>query len=224
VVLLLDALDEADPPEEQLAANGRPPACPPVCGNKALQLLVKHLARLPDCVRFVVSTRSEAASGQVLPCLERTFAGGREDGGVLTVLPVSSLLMAPETAAAAEEGGGRSGNSERYGGGGGDVVGGSAACGSTQSCGGDGGGDTRSSSSSSSHGGGVLLYHTVAAKAAELGCESCTAFTAPPAPTLDAVYGMYEYIFTTSYASLASSPDDVRKVQELVAGVMAAKE
>jgi hypothetical protein len=221
VVLLLDALDEADPPEEQLAANGGPPACPTICGNKALQLLVKHLARLPDCVRFVVTTRPEAAWGQVLRCLQRTFARGREGGGGGTVLPVSSLLNVRETASAAEAGGRRSGSGKRSGNGGGDVDGGSAACGSTQSCGDDGGGGT---GSSSSHVGGVLLYHAVAAKAAELGCEACTASAATSAPTLEDVYGMYEYIFKTSYASLASSPDDLGKVEELVAVVMAAKE
>ena len=101
VVLLVDALDEADPPEllratastassgdggEGSAAQQAPPACPTVCGNSALQLLVSQLSQLPPCVRFIVTTRPDAAAGQVLPCLERTFGGGR-GGGVTHLRP-----------------------------------------------------------------------------------------------------------------------------------------
>ncbi|PNH11034.1 WD repeat domain-containing protein [Tetrabaena socialis] len=76
IVLLIDALDEADPPELQLATSrGGKPTCPKVCGNLALQLITNHLCHLPSFVRFIFTTRPEAAAGQVLPCLERTFLG-----------------------------------------------------------------------------------------------------------------------------------------------------
>ncbi|PNH08401.1 Vegetative incompatibility protein HET-E-1 [Tetrabaena socialis] len=74
VVLLIDALDEADPPELQLAiSSGGRTTCPRACGNLALQLLTRHLRHLPTNVRFIFTTRPDAAAGQVLPCLERTF-------------------------------------------------------------------------------------------------------------------------------------------------------
>ena len=92
IVLLLDALDEADPLDQQLAAlaetggggsdtaagnssgsgddgggggGGGPRPCPLVCGNRALQLVSAHLVRLPPYVRFVFTTRPDAAGGQV---------------------------------------------------------------------------------------------------------------------------------------------------------------
>ncbi|KAG2491744.1 hypothetical protein HYH03_009907 [Edaphochlamys debaryana] len=76
VVLLIDALDEADPIELQLARSKeeRAALCPPVCGNKALQLIIAQLPSLPPWVRFIFTTRPEAAGGQVLPCLARAFS------------------------------------------------------------------------------------------------------------------------------------------------------
>ncbi|PNH07715.1 Vegetative incompatibility protein HET-E-1 [Tetrabaena socialis] len=74
VVLLIDALDEADPPGLQLAlTNGGKPTGPTPCGNQALKLVVDHLHHLPPIVRFIFTTRPDAAASQVLPCLERTF-------------------------------------------------------------------------------------------------------------------------------------------------------
>ncbi|PNH06904.1 WD repeat domain-containing protein, partial [Tetrabaena socialis] len=74
LVLLIDALDEADPSELQLAiSNGGKPTCPKACGNLALQLVTNQLHRLPPFVRFIFTTRPDAAAGQVLPCLVRTF-------------------------------------------------------------------------------------------------------------------------------------------------------
>ncbi|PNH03143.1 WD repeat domain-containing protein, partial [Tetrabaena socialis] len=74
VVLLIDALDEADPPDLQLASsNGNKSICPKACGNIALQLVTQHLRHLPSFVRFIFTTRPDAAADQVLPCLERTF-------------------------------------------------------------------------------------------------------------------------------------------------------
>jgi hypothetical protein len=79
-VLLLDALDEADPAATAVAgpragAGGPGPGpgaggggggpYPVLCGNPALQLLTNHLQRLPACVRFFLTTRPDAASGQV---------------------------------------------------------------------------------------------------------------------------------------------------------------
>ncbi|PNH07719.1 hypothetical protein TSOC_005803 [Tetrabaena socialis] len=73
VVLLIDALDEADPPGLQLAlTNGGKPTGPTPCGNLALKLVVDHLHHLPPIVRFIFTTRPDAATSQVLPCLERT--------------------------------------------------------------------------------------------------------------------------------------------------------
>ncbi|PNH02254.1 Vegetative incompatibility protein HET-E-1, partial [Tetrabaena socialis] len=74
VVLLIDALDEADPPGLQRALiNGGKPTGPMPCGNQALKLVVDHLHHLPPIVRFIFTTRPDAAASQVLPCLERTF-------------------------------------------------------------------------------------------------------------------------------------------------------
>ena len=78
-VIVLDALDEADPVvpfSAALAAGGGASAvldgggggggrCPVLVGNRALQLLTTQLQRLPGCVRFFVTTRPDAASGQV---------------------------------------------------------------------------------------------------------------------------------------------------------------
>ncbi|KAG2490965.1 hypothetical protein HYH03_010641 [Edaphochlamys debaryana] len=95
VLVVFDALDEADPPPSAASSSsssasgspaapasapGRGPRFPILCGNRALQLLTNHLQRLPPCVHFFVTTRPDAASGQVVPALERTFAdqGGAE--------------------------------------------------------------------------------------------------------------------------------------------------
>ena len=70
VLLVIDALDEADPPEQQVegfAGNVKP------CGNKTLQLLIRRLAHLPEGVRFVITTRSDAVCGQVKGVLARAF-------------------------------------------------------------------------------------------------------------------------------------------------------
>ncbi|KAG2422512.1 hypothetical protein HXX76_015980 [Chlamydomonas incerta] len=75
VLLLVDALDEGDPLSLQLGAgsDSSTPQYPPVLGNKALYLINNCLARLPSYVRFIFTTRPEAAGGQVLPSLGRAF-------------------------------------------------------------------------------------------------------------------------------------------------------
>ena len=84
VVILLDALDEADPPDELLqqpqaassseggSSSGKQ-TCPVACGNSILLLITAHLKNLPSHVRFIFTTRPDAAAGQVMPCLERAF-------------------------------------------------------------------------------------------------------------------------------------------------------
>ncbi|GIL63108.1 hypothetical protein Vafri_17234 [Volvox africanus] len=131
VVVLLDALDEAEPVPFAIPTGGggadapngggggggggvpvpKSPTAdsfPVICGNGALQLLTKHLQRLPPAIRFFVTTRPDAASGQVVPSLERAF---HHQGGSTYVKPSQLVKMAkPRT-------GGRGG-----GGGGGGVM------------------------------------------------------------------------------------------------------
>eukprot|EP00959_Pyramimonas_sp_CCMP1952_P044544 930627-Pyramimonas_sp.AAC.1 len=71
VTLLIDALDEADPAEQQVEGFvGNVKAC----GNKTLQLLLQHLVHLPESVRFVFTTRPDAMCGKVQDVLARAFA------------------------------------------------------------------------------------------------------------------------------------------------------
>jgi hypothetical protein len=70
VVLLIDALDEADPAAEQEA--GFDPLTAPVIplANKALCLILGCLAKLPGA-RFVFTARPDTARGSLLAALER---------------------------------------------------------------------------------------------------------------------------------------------------------
>ncbi|KAK3258922.1 hypothetical protein CYMTET_32056 [Cymbomonas tetramitiformis] len=71
VLILLDALDEADPPEQYLPGfRGNVKAC----GNKTLQLLTRQLVQLGANVRFVITTRPDAVCSQIEPLLGRVFA------------------------------------------------------------------------------------------------------------------------------------------------------
>ncbi|KAG2452109.1 hypothetical protein HYH02_003143 [Chlamydomonas schloesseri] len=111
VVIVLDALDEADPVvpfSGALTAAGGAGAlldggngvggggmrCPVLVGNRALQLLTTQLQRLPGCVRFFVTTRPDAASGQVVAALERTFAG---QGGASFLQPAQLVRAVAPT-------------------------------------------------------------------------------------------------------------------------------
>eukprot|EP00198_Chlamydomonas_reinhardtii_P000796 XP_001690131.1 flagellar associated protein [Chlamydomonas reinhardtii] len=120
VVLLLDALDEADPPPALVEAparidplTGRPTtarpasarstvaAAPPPCSNKVVQLLTSLLTRLPPCVRFLLTTRPDAVGGSVCGLLDRTFAatGG---GGILVYRTVVGECLPKGSVAALE--------------------------------------------------------------------------------------------------------------------------
>ncbi|KAK3262265.1 hypothetical protein CYMTET_28862, partial [Cymbomonas tetramitiformis] len=71
VLILLDALDEADPPQQYLPGfRGNVKAC----GNKTLQLLMRQLVRLGASVRFVITARPDAVCSQIEPLLGRVFA------------------------------------------------------------------------------------------------------------------------------------------------------
>lgn len=100
IVILLDALDEADPVDEQAAAAAaaaaaaeavRAGADPSLlnkikpklqsvvpCGNKVLQFIKNQLLALPDNVRLIVSTRPEAVAGRVLMSLRKADPGMKE--------------------------------------------------------------------------------------------------------------------------------------------------
>ncbi|PNH10193.1 WD repeat domain-containing protein [Tetrabaena socialis] len=103
VVLLIDALDEADPsvasslPDPGGAsgdggggsghgAAASEPGAPrvEVCGNKIFQLLTRQLKSLPRCVRFILTARPDAVSGDLRALLDRSFSGG---GGVAYLTP-----------------------------------------------------------------------------------------------------------------------------------------
>ena len=70
IVLVIDALDEADPPEQLVEGfKGNVKAC----GNRTLQLVLKHLVHLPESVRFVFTTRPDAVCDKVQDILARAF-------------------------------------------------------------------------------------------------------------------------------------------------------
>ena len=81
VLIMFDALDEGDPPEQQLPGfKGGVMAG----GNKALALVVRLLAaKLPINVRFIFTTRPDAACGGIHAILERSF-------------PVATHFLRPE--------------------------------------------------------------------------------------------------------------------------------
>ena len=71
VVFLIDALDEADPPEQQVPDFK---GCIKACGNVVLSVIIKLLARqLPECMRFIITTRPDAVCGDVQKVLARNF-------------------------------------------------------------------------------------------------------------------------------------------------------
>ncbi|KAG2448525.1 hypothetical protein HYH02_006416 [Chlamydomonas schloesseri] len=172
VVLLLDALDEADPPPALLEApaaridplTGRPAtarpmsarsavaAPPPPCSNKVVQLLTSLLVRLPPCVRFILTTRPDAVGGSVCGLLDRTFAA---TGGVQYVRPAALRRVTGGSAAA-------------------QAVGGCAAE------------------------GGILVYRTVVGECLPKG--TVAALEAPP--TLVDLDHVYKQVFAMAFAKL----------------------
>ncbi|PNH10474.1 WD repeat domain-containing protein, partial [Tetrabaena socialis] len=191
IVLLIDALDEADPQDDGTAAeeggtyDGTAVRGVAVCGNKAYQLLANQLKTLPANVRVVVTTRPDAMGGGVRAALDATFEG---HGGVLHLAP-RQLRKGPEqgreSGGGGEGGGGEGsgGGDEDEGGGGEGEGGGGEGGGEGEGSGGEGGGE----------GGGVLVYHTVVAECFKDGAGG----QAPEAlggraPQLSDLYGVYE--------------------------------
>ena len=80
-MILIDAIDEGDPPEQQVMGfKGGVMAG----GNKALALIVRLMAdKLPRNVRFLFTTRPDAACGGIQAILERAFP----ESGVSFVTP-----------------------------------------------------------------------------------------------------------------------------------------
>lgn len=76
ILILIDALDEADPPEQQELSGGEggPAACVRACGNQTLLLLTTLFAlELPHCVRYILTSRPDAACGGIRDILVRVF-------------------------------------------------------------------------------------------------------------------------------------------------------
>ncbi|KAG2433318.1 hypothetical protein HXX76_008384 [Chlamydomonas incerta] len=224
VVLLLDALDEADPPPlaaAGTAADAAATSAPAVTGNRTLHLLTSLLVQLPPSVRFIVTTRPDAAAGQVVPALERTFgAGGPAAGGVALLRPGDFRQKAKAAAAGdAHAAAAQPSSSSAH----------EAASGAGSS--GSGGG-------ASGGGGGVLVYRAVAG-----GClppdEAAAALAAAARvpPTLSDLYGLYSRIWGRSVlaggphstagggaAASAASASEAAAARRLLCVLLAAQE
>ncbi len=88
------------------------PRVPRVRGNTGLALLTLQLARLPaHLVRFVLTTRPDAAAGQVLPCLRRAFGGQQEEEGGVAMAAGLVELAPPDFRSAGGEDGSSSSSS-----------------------------------------------------------------------------------------------------------------
>jgi hypothetical protein len=69
----MDALDEADPLEQQQQLQPKK-VCVKACGNWALCLAIACLVpKLPSCVRFVFTARPDAVCGGIQQIMERAF-------------------------------------------------------------------------------------------------------------------------------------------------------
>lgn len=196
VVLLLDGLDEADPQDDAAGAAGRVPL---PCGNAVLQLLKRQLARLPPNVRFIVTTRPQAAGGNVLDTLARTFggydgikvmspadltlAGGAGSGPPSPTLPLGRFL--PPIAGAI--GGGNSGGS--------------------------------------SSGGGMMVYRTLHAAGLLEGALGAAAPRGPVLPSdLASLQAAYQHIFEKGMSNTVISVPQRVHVTQLLQVVVAAQE
>ncbi|KAG2422132.1 hypothetical protein HXX76_016255, partial [Chlamydomonas incerta] len=250
VVLLLDALDEADPLDQQLAAlaaeaegaggGGGPTAadpgaggdagggggpgpgpCPLVCGNRALQLVSAHLVRLPPCVRFVFTTRPDAAGGQVLPCLRRLFPDLQQlPPGELRVTDTAALLAAaapPQVGGTAVPG---------------RVLVGAAAEAAVEAAKKRREAAEAAAAAARGSGGagqappkGVMIYYSVAPLVRGSSPAAIAAMAAHTCPQLGEVYELYRLIFKSRMEHLQrSDPVLGDLVGDLVAAVMAAQE
>jgi hypothetical protein len=85
VVILIDALDEGDPPEQlqmqqmidlegQDAIEVAKVVCVKACGNEVLALVVGLLPTLPPNVRFIFTSRPDAVCNGIRSTLNRAFA------------------------------------------------------------------------------------------------------------------------------------------------------
>ncbi len=84
-VLLVDALDEADPPAEQQADFDSTKATVKACGNKLLSLLVGRLRRtLPNNVKIILTTRPDACCHGIKAVIDRAF---KSHGGAVFLSP-----------------------------------------------------------------------------------------------------------------------------------------
>ncbi|KAG2452669.1 hypothetical protein HYH02_002902 [Chlamydomonas schloesseri] len=144
------------------AAAASPPAVyPTACGNSALHVLTSMLRQLPSFVRFIVTTRPDAAFGQVLPSLQRAF---KPHNGVRLLRP-QQLVAAAEAAEAAAP----------------SLAEESPAA---EAPGSDGGGDGVGDGGS----GAVMVYSTVAAACLPPGSPAAS-LMAPSLPDLYRLYG-----------------------------------
>jgi len=73
IVILIDALDEADPANQQEASFDPSKHFVAPVANKALLLITACLAKLPPNVRFIFTARPETAHGELHAILRRAF-------------------------------------------------------------------------------------------------------------------------------------------------------
>ncbi|KAG1672374.1 hypothetical protein FOA52_010992 [Chlamydomonas sp. UWO 241] len=122
LVILIDAMDEADPlTPKEVDVNGRlfQPVVP--CGNKVLQLVSEQLATLPKNVRFIFTCRPDAQNGHLLPALRAALPSMVElkPAQLRAVrMPKQLLPSAPPPPRASKFGGGKVGGGGAGGGGG----------------------------------------------------------------------------------------------------------
>ena len=103
VVILIDALDEGDPAEQQRADFDKSKHSVTPVGNKALRLLISLLAKLPRNFVFICTTRPDAVLGDIEAILNRTFPGDG-GGGVLFLEPGALRQATAHSSTGAQEG------------------------------------------------------------------------------------------------------------------------
>ena len=101
IFILIDAIDEADPIEQQLAGYNKDEVQIKPCGNRTMYMLASCLApRLPSNFKFILTTRPDAMMSGVKNTLTRTFGAK----GVMFIDDPSSLRDSSNTAASSENG------------------------------------------------------------------------------------------------------------------------
>ncbi len=111
--MLIDALDEADPPEEQRANFDSTKATVKACGNRLLSLLVSIATQLGPNIKVIITTRPEACCGGIKAVIERTF---RRGGGTVFLAPrdvrsrPGSVTRAPSDLPPSRDGSGSGGH------------------------------------------------------------------------------------------------------------------